>query len=165
MSRVFKPAARAAGIPELTFHDLRHTGAPLMIAAASFALGEDAVGLALDDVVDLEVLRGSRALNPDFGEYRRKALPERLELLLRVPDLAYSEVAVRAEADVVVEALGREGSLVLEHADSPFVHLDRHSRGGEANDDAHGRPSVSESGRPIRPHIARDHKPSRPAVE
>jgi integrase len=33
MSRVFKPAARAAGIPELTFHDLRHTGASLMIAA------------------------------------------------------------------------------------------------------------------------------------
>ena len=33
MHRVFKPAARAAGIPELTFHDLRHTGASLMIAA------------------------------------------------------------------------------------------------------------------------------------
>ena len=33
MSRVFKPAARAAGIPELTFYDLRHTGASLMIAA------------------------------------------------------------------------------------------------------------------------------------
>ena len=33
MGRVFKPAARAAGIPELTFHDLRHTGASLMIAA------------------------------------------------------------------------------------------------------------------------------------
>jgi integrase len=33
MYRVFKPAARAAGMPELTFHDLRHTGASLMIAA------------------------------------------------------------------------------------------------------------------------------------
>ncbi len=33
MGRIFKPAARAAGIPELTFHDLRHTGASLMIAA------------------------------------------------------------------------------------------------------------------------------------
>jgi integrase len=33
MAQVFKPAARAAGIPELTFHDLRHTGASLMIAA------------------------------------------------------------------------------------------------------------------------------------
>ena len=33
MYRVFKPAAAAAGIPELTFHDLRHTGASLMIAA------------------------------------------------------------------------------------------------------------------------------------
>lgn len=33
MARVFKPAARAAGFPELTFHDLRHTGASLMIAA------------------------------------------------------------------------------------------------------------------------------------
>jgi integrase len=33
MSRVFKPAARHAGMPELTFHDLRHSGASLMIAA------------------------------------------------------------------------------------------------------------------------------------
>jgi integrase len=33
MNRAFKPAARAAGIPNLTFHDLRHTGASLMIAA------------------------------------------------------------------------------------------------------------------------------------
>jgi integrase len=33
MRRIFKPAAAAAGIPELTFHDLRHTGASLMIAA------------------------------------------------------------------------------------------------------------------------------------
>ncbi len=33
MNRVFKPAARAASIPELTFHDLRHSGASLMIAA------------------------------------------------------------------------------------------------------------------------------------
>jgi integrase len=33
MNRVFKPAARHAGIPELTFHDLRHSGASLMIAA------------------------------------------------------------------------------------------------------------------------------------
>src|SRR5919202_828807 len=32
-TRVFKPAARHAGMPELTFHDLRHTGALLMIAA------------------------------------------------------------------------------------------------------------------------------------
>jgi integrase len=32
-NRVFKPAACHAGIPELTFHDLRHTGASLMIAA------------------------------------------------------------------------------------------------------------------------------------
>lgn len=35
MNRVFKPAARAAGIPELTFHDLRHTGASLMIPPAA----------------------------------------------------------------------------------------------------------------------------------
>jgi integrase len=33
MARVFKPAARHAGMPELTFHDLRHTGASLMVAA------------------------------------------------------------------------------------------------------------------------------------
>ncbi|MBA2476880.1 MAG: site-specific integrase [Actinobacteria bacterium] len=33
MSQVYKPAARAAGFPDLTFHDLRHTGASLMVAA------------------------------------------------------------------------------------------------------------------------------------
>ena len=33
MYRTFKPTARAVGFPELTFHDLRHTGASLMIAA------------------------------------------------------------------------------------------------------------------------------------
>ncbi|HEU5372189.1 MAG TPA: site-specific integrase [Gaiellaceae bacterium] len=32
-ARVFKPAACNAGMPELTFHDLRHTGASLMIAS------------------------------------------------------------------------------------------------------------------------------------
>ncbi|HZT85695.1 MAG TPA: site-specific integrase [Gaiellaceae bacterium] len=32
-ARVFKPAAVHAGMPDLTFHDLRHTGASLMIAA------------------------------------------------------------------------------------------------------------------------------------
>ena len=30
---MFKPAACHAGIPDLTFHDLRHTGASLIIAA------------------------------------------------------------------------------------------------------------------------------------
>jgi integrase len=35
MSRYFKPAARAAGVPQLTFHDLRHTGASLMIASGA----------------------------------------------------------------------------------------------------------------------------------
>jgi integrase len=33
MYRVFKPAVHAASIPDLTFHDLRHTGASLMVAA------------------------------------------------------------------------------------------------------------------------------------
>jgi Phage integrase family len=33
MSWRIKPAAAAAGFPELTFHDLRHTGASLMISA------------------------------------------------------------------------------------------------------------------------------------
>jgi hypothetical protein len=34
-ARVFKPAACHARMPELTFHDLRHTGASLMIASAA----------------------------------------------------------------------------------------------------------------------------------
>ena len=35
MSRVFRPAARRAQIDGLTFHDLRHTCASLMIAAGA----------------------------------------------------------------------------------------------------------------------------------
>ena len=37
MHKHFKPAAQHAGIPQLTFHDLRHTGASLMIAAGIHA--------------------------------------------------------------------------------------------------------------------------------
>ncbi|MBA3331978.1 MAG: site-specific integrase [Actinobacteria bacterium] len=37
MSQVYKPGARAAGFPDLTFHDLRHTGASLMVAAGCHA--------------------------------------------------------------------------------------------------------------------------------
>ena len=33
MSRVFRPAVRRAGLDGLTFHDLRHTAASLLIAA------------------------------------------------------------------------------------------------------------------------------------
>jgi integrase len=47
--RVFKPAAKAAGIPELTFHDLRHTGASLMIAAGCHVkVIAEQMGLDLD---------------------------------------------------------------------------------------------------------------------
>jgi integrase len=35
MSRVFRPAIRRAGLDGLTFHDLRHTCASLMIAAGA----------------------------------------------------------------------------------------------------------------------------------
>jgi integrase len=33
MTRVFRPAVRRGGLDGLTFHDLRHTYAPLMVAA------------------------------------------------------------------------------------------------------------------------------------
>jgi hypothetical protein len=58
---------------------------------------------ALDDVVNVEDVRRIGELNADTGEDRHQALPERLELLPRVPDLADAKVAVRTETDVVVE--------------------------------------------------------------
>jgi hypothetical protein len=52
-----------------------------------------AIVLALDDVVDLEHL-GLTRLDPNVFQHRHEALAERVELLLRVPDLTDSELAV-----------------------------------------------------------------------
>jgi hypothetical protein len=49
--------------------------------------------LPLDDVVDLEDLRWSGKLDAALVEDRHQARTERLELLLRVPDLANPEAA------------------------------------------------------------------------
>ena len=65
-------------------------------------------GLPLDDVVDLDDLGRAGEFDAAFGEYRHQPLTERLELLLRVPDLADAEAAAGAERDVIVEAVGRE---------------------------------------------------------
>src|SRR6266566_4792990 len=59
--------------------------------------------LALDDVVDLQNL-GLTWLDADVLQHRHETLTERVELLLRVPDLADSQLAVRLEGDVVLES-------------------------------------------------------------
>lgn len=65
-----------------------------------------AVGrLALENVVDLKHFGLARKLDPDIVQHGHEALTERVELLLRVPDLADSEVAVRLEGDVVLESV------------------------------------------------------------
>jgi len=63
-------------------------------------------GLAPDDVVNLQELRLAWVY-PDLLQQRHEALPEGVHLLLRVPDLANSDVSVRQEADVVVQAVWR----------------------------------------------------------
>src|SRR5918992_625213 len=59
--------------------------------------------LAPDDVVDLENLGGTRMFERNIGEQRHDATSERLELLSRIPDFAYSQLAVRVKGDVIVK--------------------------------------------------------------
>jgi hypothetical protein len=65
-------------------------------------------GLPPDDVMDLEHLRRTDELDAVLGEDRHQALTERLELLLRVPDLAHPEAATSSEGDVKLEPVRRE---------------------------------------------------------
>ena len=60
-------------------------------------------------------------LDPDVCQDRHQALAERVELLLRVPDLADAEGAFRAEADVDLQPVG--GPLALFQAADAFVIL------------------------------------------
>src|SRR5437588_3583868 len=89
--------------------------------------------LALDDVVDLEHLGLARKLDPDVLKHWHEALTERVELLARVPDLADSEVTVRLEGDVILEALRQPVARLLEAADGFVVLFGSHTgRGREA---------------------------------
>src|SRR5204862_6425423 len=63
---------------------------------------------ALDDVVNLEDVWLACELDSGVGQHWRQPFAERGELFPRVPDLADLEVAVRTEADVVVEPVGRK---------------------------------------------------------
>ena len=66
-----------------------------------------------------------------IGQDRREPCAEGLKLLLGVPDLAHEEVAVRAEADVVVEPVWRPGPFaLLEEADGRVVLLGGKPLGG-----------------------------------
>ena len=57
--------------------------------------------------MDLEHLWGAGELDAVLGEDRHQDRTERLELLLRVPDLADPKIATGTERDVVVEPVGR----------------------------------------------------------
>src|SRR3954468_11131741 len=65
-------------------------------------------------------------------------LPERLQLLLRIPDLADTEAAARTESDVVGKSIRWPlASGVLQPLDAFVVLLARHARcRGEAREDA-----------------------------
>src|SRR6185295_1773747 len=105
--------------------------------ATSALTGARTRALALDDVVDLEHLGLTLELDPNVVQHRLQSLTERVELLARIPDLADAQVALRAESDVVGEALRRPVAGLLEAADAFIVLLRRHSRRGrEAGKDA-----------------------------
>src|SRR5215218_8436013 len=68
--------------------------------------------LALDDVVDLKHL-GLPGIYPHVRQERHQALPERVKLLARVPDLADADAPVRDETAVVVHPVRREVPALL----------------------------------------------------
>src|SRR6185503_21252022 len=93
--------------------------------------------LAPDDVVDLELLGLARKLDPYIGQHRHEVLPECVELLARVPDLADSEMTARFERDVVVKPGRRPFAGTLKTADGLIVLFGGHaSRAREAHKNA-----------------------------
>src|SRR3972149_200335 len=100
--------------------------------------------LPLDDVVDLHDLWWTGELDAARGEDRHQALTERLELLLRVPDLADPEAATGTESDVVVEPVRRELARCLYGGHRLVVLLGCHARRScKADKDAHAVPPWS----------------------
>ena len=61
---------------------------------------------ARDDVVELEHLGLALELDANVAQDRHQTLTERIELLLRIPDLADLEASTRGEGDVVREPVG-----------------------------------------------------------
>jgi hypothetical protein len=87
--------------------------------------------------VDLEHLGLAREFDPNVVQHRLQTTAERVELLPRIPDLADAQVPLRAESDVMGEALRRPAAGLLEAADAFVLLLRRHGRCGcEAGKDA-----------------------------
>jgi hypothetical protein len=92
---------------------------------------ESGVGtLSLDDVVDLKNFRLAR-IDPHLGKDRAQPPSKRLELLLRIPDLADLEVAVRAKAKLIVEPVCWKHTRLREATDNFVVLLCGQRRGRE----------------------------------
>src|SRR4029079_7308759 len=92
---------------------------------------------ALDDVVNLEDVRRIGELDAGAREDRYQTLAEGLELLPRVPDLADVKVAIRTEADVVVEPGRWPFAGVLELANRLVVLVGSEGDGTETDNHAH----------------------------
>src|SRR3954469_21441920 len=95
--------------------------------------------LTPDDVVDLEHL-GRARIDSNVLQDRHEALPERIELRLRVPDLADSELPVRLEGDVELESF-REPIVGLLQTPNRLVVLLGRDRGWSEADE-HARCTV-----------------------
>ena len=80
----------------------------------------------VDDVVDLEDF-GLARIDAELAQDRRKTCPECVQLLLGVPNLADLKVAVRAEAELIIEAFCGKDAL-LGKATYSFVVLLRRQR-------------------------------------
>src|SRR5450631_480198 len=84
----------------------------------------ESLQLTLDDVVYLKHL-GLAGIYAQLGQNGHEALTERVELRLRVPDLADVEVVVRTGAQFVVEPVCGRDSGLGETPDSFVVLLGR----------------------------------------
>src|SRR5436190_3125773 len=95
--------------------------------------------LAADDVVDLEHL-GRARVDPNVLQDRHEALTEGIELCLRVPDLADSELPARFEGDVELESFREPIARLLQTPNRLVVLLGRNRGGSEP--DEHARRTV-----------------------
>src|SRR5690242_6343763 len=99
--------------------------------------------------MNLDDLRWPGKLDAGGREDRHEPFTERLELLLRVPDLADPEAATRTESDVIVEPIRRKLARCLDARHRLVVLLGCQARrSGKADKDTHAMPRWSGGAQP-----------------
>src|SRR4051812_4075000 len=103
--------------------------------------------LRLDHVMNLEYF-GLAGVDTDLGQDRPQLLTERVEVLLRIPDLADFEIAVRAKAELVIEALRGKDTRIRQPTDNFVVLRRRQRRRRKTDKETQANPSIARGGPP-----------------